>query len=115
MVYTKTQTKSGIGWVQKFKNRFEIKSKTFKGEKLSADHAAATNWIENDLPNLLQKYKQSDIYNCDETGLYIRGLHNKGLVPSKAENFGGKVQKDRISALLCCNLDGSHKLKPKIS
>ena len=28
-------------------------------------------------------------------------------------HFGGKVQKDRISALLCCNLDGSHKLKPK--
>ena len=48
--------KCSIGWVQKFKNRFEIKSKTFKGEKLSADHAAATNWIENYLPNLLQKY-----------------------------------------------------------
>ena len=27
-------------------------------------------------------------------------------------HFGGKVQKDRISALLCCNLDGSHKLRP---
>ena len=100
------------GWLSKFKKRNEIKSRTFKGEKLSADHEAATKWIENDLPRLLRKYKLSDIYNCDETGLYIRGLHNKAYVPANAENFGGKVQKDRISALLCCNLDGSDKLKP---
>ena len=31
--------KCSMGWVQKFKNRFEIKSRTFKGEKLSADHS----------------------------------------------------------------------------
>ena len=31
--------KCSMGWVQKFKNRFKIKSGTFKGEKLSADHS----------------------------------------------------------------------------
>ena len=31
--------KCSMGWVQKFKNRFQIKSRTFKGEKLSADHS----------------------------------------------------------------------------
>ena len=31
--------KCSLGWVQKFKNRFEIKSRTFKVEKLSADHS----------------------------------------------------------------------------
>ena len=31
--------KCSMGWVQKFKNRYEIKSRTFKGEKLSADHS----------------------------------------------------------------------------
>ena len=44
------------------------------------------------------------------SGLVITAEFNALLT-----HFGGKVQKDHISALLCCNLDGSHKLKPKIS
>ena len=91
-----TDFKCSVGWLGKFKKRMDIKQKTFKGEKLSADHAAANEWIEKDLPKLLEKYKLSDIFNCDETGLYIRGLHNKGLVPANAENFGGKVQKSGL-------------------
>ena len=38
-----------------------------------------------------------DIYNCDETGLFFRGLPNKGYVIGDTKPCGGKVAKDRIT------------------
>ena len=56
------------GWVDRFKKRFDIRFKTFQGEKASADLEAANNFLKNDLPPLREEYAEEDTYNCDETG-----------------------------------------------
>lgn len=66
-----------------------------------------------DIANHLSDYHPSNIYNCDETGLYLRVLSNKSL--SQSPVLGRKPDTDgRVSILLCTNADGSDKLPPFI-
>ena len=50
------------------KKRFDIRFKTFQGEKASADLEAANEFLGQVLPPLLQKFGEKNTYNCDETG-----------------------------------------------
>jgi hypothetical protein len=43
------------------------------------------------------------MFNCDETGLYFKGLSNKSLVNPNKDRKGGKRTKERITLLLCCS------------
>ena len=58
------------GWIDRFKKRFDIRFKTFQGEKASADLEAANEFLEQDLPPLLEQYGEKNTYNCDETGKF---------------------------------------------
>ena len=60
-------------------------------------------------PNILQSYHKDDIFNADETGLYFRGLPDKGHCVKGGELLGGKKAKERITALLCANMSGTEK------
>lgn len=61
------------------------------------------------MPGLLLQYSPRDVYNADETGLYYR------LTPDRTHTFntdkvrGGKKSKERLTLLLCANMDGSDK------
>ena len=54
--------RNNIGW------------KKAHGEKQNADAPAAQVFIDEKLPQILEKYDPSDIFNCDEIGLYWRGV-----------------------------------------
>lgn len=58
---------------------------------------------------------QSQIYNVDKTVLFLCSVPENTQI-SKYENLtsGRKINKDRISVLLCANANGLYKLTPVI-
>ncbi|KAF9182358.1 hypothetical protein BGZ50_004965 [Haplosporangium sp. Z 11] len=59
----------------------------------------------------LDRYELDDIYNCDESGLYLKWMSHWTLDYIKVA--GAKAGKaDRVSVLFCTNATGSDKRKP---
>lgn len=102
----------GGGWIQRFKERHGIVYKNVVGEAASLDSEAKQQWLQTNLPVLMERFSARDIYNCDETALFFQ------MTPSKTHALkgdpcpGGKHSKVRVTVLLCVNMDGSHRLKP---
>ena len=68
--------------------------------------------MRNELRKITENYNLTDIYNCDETGLYWRTPPSKTLATGSV--IGRKKSKDRITVLLTCNATGDHKLNPLV-
>ena len=97
----------GEGWLRGFKDRYNIVFKKAHGEKAAADNVAAEEWIAERWPELAAEFDPKDIWNADETGLFFRGLSDRGFVGgSEGEIAGGKVAKDRLSVLVTCSMVG---------
>ena len=104
---------AGESWIRRFKLRNNIAWKKAHGEKQSADIQAANDWILEKLPDLIKNYSEDNVYNADETGLYWRGLPDRGYFATSNNNnqpSGAKVPKERITALVCANMSGTEKL-----
>lgn len=102
------------GWLTRFRDRHGIAWKTICGESKDADHEAARTWRDDKLRDIINGYSPDDIYNADETGVFYQTLPNKTMAFKNDSCKGGKQSKVRITALLCCNATGSHKLKPLV-
>ncbi|GBO12743.1 Tigger transposable element-derived protein 6 [Araneus ventricosus] len=102
------------GWLHKFKLRHDITGKTVSGESGDVDCETVDDWIENQMPDLIKGYKQKEIFNADETGLFYNLLPSKTLATKSDTCHGGKKSKVRLTVLLCANADGSEKLPPLI-
>lgn len=61
-----------INWVNRWKRRNDVVCKKLHGEAASVDENAVTEWVTNEIPVLLQEFNPSEIFNCDETGLFYR-------------------------------------------
>lgn len=104
--------KATTGWLQRFKSRHGIRELDIQGERLSADVASAENFKKTF--NEFCKaggFEPKNIYNADETGLNWKKLPTKSLV-SKRETAapGYKASKARITAMVCANSTGDHRL-----
>lgn len=55
-----------------------------------------------------------ETFNADELGLFFNLLPEKSIVHRTESYHGGKRSKEQITVLLCCNMDGSEKLKPLV-
>ena len=70
------------------------------------------------LQEITAQYSASNIYNMDKSGLFYRMAPRK-TYPTGCENHretrGTALikHKDRITIVLACNADGSHKLPPR--
>ena len=54
----------------------------------------------------------SQLYNADETGIYwCAQPSNTQAFCAEAHTPGHKVSKDHVSAMVCANADGTHRLK----
>jgi hypothetical protein len=62
------------------------------------------------LQALLQSFAPRDIFNADETGLFMYQQPSRGLADCAMS--GKKHNKARITVLLVTNADGSEKLEP---
>lgn len=78
------------------------------------DLAVTSNWIDTVYKSVSEKYQDQDIFNADETGLFFKALPEKTMEFKGKTCSGGKRCKDRLTVLLCCNKDGSEKLKPLV-
>ena len=104
------------GWLQRFLKRKEIKKLGYSGETASADANAA-----KEFPSILKemidegKFHPDCIYNMDEAGLMYKMPPKSMFVAKQIKKARGrKADKARMTVLFCCNLTGSHKMKPLI-
>ena len=78
------------------------------------DSDAANNWMKNKLIDIIKDYEAHNIFNADETSLFYKAMPNKTMHYKGVPCNEVKVNKERLSLLLCTNMDGSEKLKPLI-
>ena len=97
------------GWLARWKARNQIVYKRQHGKKKDADHISADHWTTNVLSELLHTYDPGDIYNADETGIYYHALPNGTLTEKTTEISRSKKLKDRITALVSCNMTDTDK------
>jgi len=98
------------GWIDRFKKRSGIVYRKFSGEANSANPEEVEAWKGRILPHLMAKYSPKDIFNADECGLFYNMLPDKTYTFKGASRRGIKVNKERITILVCANLDGTEKL-----
>lgn len=105
--------KASSGWLKNFKSRHGIRELDIEGEKLSSDLAAGRVFKEKFIKEALEKgYSRDDVYNADETGINWRALPRKSLASRREQSAPGfKVSKERITAMVCANASGEHKVK----
>lgn len=95
-----------IRWLEGFKQRHNIKARTRHGEAGSVP--ASTEDEMRALQTVAGEFKEEDVYNMDETGLYWKMLPSRGLLSQSRP--GIKKDKARISLALCVNATGSDRL-----
>nr|AOE48153.1 CENP-B-like protein 1 [Locusta migratoria] len=102
--------KPSNGWLYRFKKCAGLTYRKVCGEERSVNMEEVDVWRETSLSRLIADYSPKDIFNADEFGLFYN------VIPDKTYAFKGdgckgiKVQKDRITALVCSNMDGTEKL-----
>ena len=106
----KTEFKASDGWLDKWKKRFNIKSKAVVGESGDVSCATVSSWKER-LPVITAGYKAEDIYNLDETGCFWRTLPEQGFRQRGKCCKGGKKSNQRFTVALIANAAGG-KEKP---
>ena len=77
---------------------------------------AATDTVDHFKEKLAENFEKkgltlTQLFNCDETGLYWRLMPNKTLVTSREKKAKGfKRSKDRVTLIACANACGTLKL-----
>lgn len=56
------------GWLERFKTRHSIVSRSISGESAEVNADLENNWLTTKLPTLIKNYEPRDINNADETG-----------------------------------------------
>lgn len=98
------------GGFGRWKKRHSIRMLAVTGEKLSADTAAAEDFVKQ-FVELVADYSPQQIYSADESGLNITLLPNKSFVAKDEKCAPGfKMSKERVTILACANAAGTHKL-----
>lgn len=105
--------KASTGWLDHFKNRHGIRELTIEGEKMSAASVESVNAYKEKFKRMIAEsgLTRDQVYNADETGLNYKALPTKTLA-SFSEKYapGFKMQKQRITTLVCANASGNHRL-----
>lgn len=102
--------KCSNGWLEKFNKRHEISSKTQSVENSNSFIVSVDNWTQN-IMTLCEGYTLDNIFNCDETGLFWRGVPTKSLASEVDKCKRGELAMERVTILLTASATGE-KLKP---
>ncbi|KAK7098293.1 hypothetical protein V1264_002625 [Littorina saxatilis] len=99
------------GWFSRWKKRIGLRFTKLQGEAAGADFDAAKQWKDEKMQELLETYPASSIFNADETGIYFRALPDSTYVyrDKHQKQRGYKTANDRITALVCCSMEGEKK------
>jgi len=97
------------GWARKFMRFWGFSRHKLQGE------AAAVNWSEikeevERLQRLISTYSLRDVYNADETGLFLQTASDWTI--DRTKKAGTKTSATRVSILFCTNATGTDKVRP---
>jgi hypothetical protein len=101
-------------WLNRWKKRHGIHQMVISGDRPSADHIAAENFIKTF--EMLINYNcivPDQIYTIYETGLNFKMLPQKTLASNQEKSVSGiKVSKEkkRMTVAACSNASGTNKL-----
>ncbi len=113
---TSSNFNASRGWFYRFKKRTGLHNVRIVGESASADKDAALRYPQ-ELKDIIQNggYKDEQIFNVDETGLFWKKLPTHTFISANEKSCPGyKVSKDRLTLLLGGNAAGDFKLKPML-
>lgn len=99
------------GWLDKFKQRMDLREYKSHGEAGSAAKPNVDAAILR-IRTITDKYHPDDIFNFDESGLNYRMPPDHGL--AQQQSSGLKGDKTRLTYGFCVNSTGSVKLEPLI-
>ena len=105
--------KASSGWLKNFQSRHGIRQLAIQGETMSANKESVGDF-KSSHSQLIESegFVLSQVYSCDETGLYWKALPSKTLASRKEEKAPGyKVTKERVTILACSNATSDHKLR----
>ncbi len=104
--------KGGTGWLKRFRERHGVRGVSIQGESLSAS-ADTVEPFKIKLSKIMEEkgISLTQLFNCDETGLYWRLMPRKTLITAREKDAKGfKKPKDRVTLMACANVTGSIKL-----
>ena len=103
--------KFSVGWLAKFKSRYNIHAIKLHGEAASIDQQELDK-ARKELQTLTSQYKHCDIFNADELAMFYKMLPNVTLAEKSDEvERGQKQNKERITVMVCCNATGTDKIR----
>ncbi|KAM8950753.1 tigger transposable element-derived protein 7 isoform 1-T3 [Lycaon pictus] len=112
--FGRTDFKASTGWLFRFRNRHAIGNQKVCGEQSLSSASENVEPFRQNLYMLIKEEKLSvaQLYSGDETDLFWKSMP-ENIQASRKEIClpGRKINKERLSALLCANADGTHKLK----
>ncbi|KAG8231656.1 hypothetical protein J437_LFUL018116, partial [Ladona fulva] len=106
-----SEFKASSGWLDKFKNRNGMVNTHVSMKSAAKSASDCDNWKKDVLPQLLQTFNPSDIFNVDETLLYFKAIPDKTMDFTNDKGQVGKSCRDRVTILMCTNVIGTQKLK----
>lgn len=104
--------KASNGWLDRWRTRYSVSAFKVSGESASVDQTTVDQYRTR-LPEIVNGYSPSNIFNCDETGLFYRALPDKTLGTKDQSCKGGKNAKERLTVMFACSATGE-KLKPLV-
>ena len=99
-------------WLQLWKTRHGLVFKKMHGERASVDEKSTDAWVKDILRPTLDRYKDDDVYNVDETGLFWKLLPDRTFALKGETCAGVKISRERVTIMLCCNMTGTDKRHP---
>ena len=97
--------KASNGWLGSWKGRYNVKQYKRCGE--GADfYEEVVDGYRNRIPSIILGKNETDMFNCDETGLFYHAMPDKTLAQKGDAVKGGKLAKERLTVLFCCSASG---------
>ncbi len=102
--------KANAGFLWHWKRHYNIRSKTFNGER--ADAPDVSEYVEKVVKPVIAEFGADNVYNTDETGIWFKMLPHRTNCLAEEDVPGNKVLTDRLTLLLITNMSGTDKVKP---
>nr|XP_036880404.1 tigger transposable element-derived protein 7 [Manis javanica]XP_036880405.1 tigger transposable element-derived protein 7 [Manis javanica] len=112
--FGRTDFKASTGWLFRFRNRHAIRNRKVCGEQLLSSTSENVEQFRQKLSVLIKEEKLciAQLYSGNETDFFWKSMPENTQASRKDICLPGrKINKERLSALLCANADGTHKLK----
>ncbi|UYV78033.1 hypothetical protein LAZ67_15003276 [Cordylochernes scorpioides] len=94
------------GWLWRFQRRNTIASLVVSGEINKVSEETVTDWLTK-FEEIKNEYKDEDIFNIDETGVFYNLLPDRALDFKGTKCHGTLKSKERLMVVLCSNATGS--------